>query len=469
MKLKTKILILIFASSTSLYANDTAIISASQRKKCDVSPILTPKMSIASWVYVPVLNFSIQSGSSSIPLSFMSKFAFGGSISSSEMSDYEKKLDMDNRMGYYQNYSISLHPAMFGTEISKEVNFQIEVESMLGLKFKRDAFRLFMQGNTPYLGQELNAGNLVFEQWRNRIYRLNTKSITWNGWTINPSIQISQNLSFSSIETNNLKFYSSPNGDSLSLNGAGFYANNNYSFWGNGFGVQAGFLTQKSINSPSSNYIKIVGFGLKNFGIYSLSEVNIQSRNAVWDASGNGMTPVSYNESKPINLTAVNIPANDLQVSNWLTRQKDSVNAKLNISEMKRSGYVLSPFQANAYIYFQKRTVGNAIMHRLQLNYIYLTGYVPSLIYSIIKPVRLNLNYSGKSSSKLINFSLYAGVSVGGFDNFDINGGFQFPMKSIKGFNKPSLLNLQFYGIESFFVPSIFHGAGGSIRWLIAI
>jgi hypothetical protein len=60
---------------------------------------------------------------------------------------------------------------------------------------------------------------------------------------------------------------------------------------------------------------------LQNFGFYSFSDVNITSKDAVWNANGQGLTPDSYQNSKPLNLTAVKINASDLRFGSWFTRQ----------------------------------------------------------------------------------------------------------------------------------------------------
>ncbi len=407
---------------------------------------------------MPIASFEIESGSNAVPLSMVSKFAFGGYIAPESMNNYQSLLSSSNRMGAIQEYRLALYPIV-GIEVNKNISLktvELLVQDVLGANFTQDAFRLFFQGNTSYLGQTLNADKNEIESWRNRVIRFvfNTKS-KFFGFTVNPNIQFGQCLSYTRISTKDIKLTSDQLGDNVDFSGSGYFASTGYSFGGNGYGLQAGLDLKKSILRASGT-IANIEIKLQNFGFYSFSDVNVTSKDAIWNANGQGLSPDDYQNSKPLNLTAVQINASDLRFGSWFTRQKDSIVSKLNLVDSKRRGMLMSPFTIYAGVDFRNRNNFNAKLYNqlISLKYINVIGYIPKLNYL----ATFKGKYNRKKSNKATPFFYQIGASVGGFDNFDINAGLSFNALNFKG--KPLVWGINLMGIESFINPSKWHGGG---------
>jgi len=409
-------------------------------------------------VVMPIASFDIESGSNAVPLSMVSKFAFGGYISPESMNNYQSLLSNSNRMGASQEYRLTLYPIV-GFESNKNISLktvELLIQDVLGANFTQDAFRLFFQGNTNYLGQTLNADKNEIESWRNRVLRFvfKTKS-KFFGFSVNPNIQFGQCLSYTRISTKDIKLTSDQLGDKVDFSGSGYFASTGYSFGGNGYGLQAGLDLTKSILN-TNGLLTNIELKLQNFGFYSFSDVNVTGKDAVWNANGEGLTPDSYQNSKPLNLTAVQINASDLRFGSWFTRQKDSIVSKLNLVDSKRRGMIMSPFTIYAGIDFRNRNNFNAKLFNqlISLKYINVIGYLPRLNYM----ATFKGKYNSKKSNKTSPFFYQVGASVGGFDDFDINCGLSFASFNFKG--KPLVWGINLIGIESFIIPSKWHGGG---------
>jgi hypothetical protein len=407
---------------------------------------------------MPIASFEVESGSNAVPLSMITKFAFGGYISPENMNSYQSLLSISNRMGANQEYSLTLYP-IIGIERNKNLSLktvELLIQDVQGANFTQDAFRLFFQGNTNYLGQTLNADNNDIEAWRDRLVRFvfNTKS-NFFGFTINPSIQFGQCLSYTRISTKDIKLTSDHFGDKVDFNGSGYFASTGYSFGGNGYGLQVGLNLKKSI-LQASGFLTNIEFKVQNFGFYSFSDVNVTSKDAIWNANGQGLTPDDYQNSKPLNLTAVNINASDLRFGSWFTRQKDSIVSKLNLTDSKRRGMIMSPFTIYAGVDFRNRNNFNAKLYNqlISFKYINVIGYMPKLNYM----ATFKGKYNSKKNNRAASFFYQFGASIGGFDNFDINAGLNFNALNFKG--KPLVWAINLMGIESFVNPSKWHGGG---------
>ena len=422
--------------------------------RTNIEPVISNNVSMV----MPIASFDIESGSNAVPLSMVSKFAFGGYISPESMNAYQSLLSSSNRMGASQEYRLTLYP-IIGIESNKNISLktvELLIQDVLGANFTQDAFRMFFQGNTNYLGQTLNADNNEIESWRNRVLRFvfKTKS-KFFGFTVNPSIQFGQCLSYTRISTKDIKLTSDQLGDKVDLSGSGYFASTGYSFGGNGYGLQAGLDLTKSIYQ-AGGILTNIELKLQNFGFYSFSDVNVTGKDAVWNANGDGLTPDSYQDSKPLNLTAVQINASDLRFGSWFTRQKDSIVSKMNLVDSKRRGMIMSPFTIYAGIDFRNRNNSNSKLYNqlISLKYINMIGYLPRLNYM----ATFKGKYNSKKSNKTSPFFYQGGASVGGFDDFDINCGLSFNSFNFKG--KPLVLGINVIGIESFVNPTKWHGGG---------
>jgi hypothetical protein len=424
-------------------------------KKISLEPVVSANNGS---ILMPIASFEIETGSNAVPLSMVSKFAFGGYISPESMNAYQSLLSASNRMGASQEYRLTLYPIV-GIESNKNVSLKtvdLLIQDVLGANFTQDAFRMFFQGNTNYLGQTLNADKNEIESWRNRVLRFvfKTKS-KFFGFNVNPNIQFGQCLSYTRISTKDIKLTSDQLGDNVDFSGSGYFASTGYSFGGNGYGMQAGLDLTKSILQTNGMLVNIE-LKLQNFGFYSFSDVNVTSKDAVWNANGQGLTPDSYQNSKPLNLTAVQINASDLRFGSWFTRQKDSIVSKLNLTDSKRRGMIMSPFTIYAGIDFRNRNNFNSKLYNqlISLKYINVIGYLPRLNYM----ATFKGKYNRKKSNKTTPFFYQIGASVGGFDDFDINAGLSFNAFNFK--RKSLVWGINLMGIESFINPSKWHGGG---------
>lgn len=425
--------------------------------------ILQPVPSKSTSVYMPVAWLNIESGSNGVPFSMLNRFAFGGYISPSEMNDYQKSLSVSgNRMGAIQNYGINIYP-IAGIPVAKKLaleNITLEIDDITGANFNQDAFRLIFQGNTNYLGQTLNAGNNVFESWRTRTLKFQFRK-TFPKWEIIPTIQFGQCLNYTRIETQDVQLKSDAMGDEITFSGNAYSANSGYSFWGNGVGMQAGLIFfLKNIYQNQKNAFSL-SFGIKNFGFYNISDVNVMSRNAVWNADQSNIIPEGWNQTDPFKLQAVQISSSDLQFGTWFNRQGDSIKSKLNFVESNRRGNVLAPFTLFAKLNITNHTYVSSIKRQeILLKYVNVIGYLPQLSYWAY--LKQDFRTIKGNSKFILNYML--GLSVGGFDDFNLNVGFSSNRLKLK--NQTIILNAKFTGIEAYFNPSKWHGAGIQLEML---
>jgi hypothetical protein len=406
-----------------------------------------PIKSLKKWK--PVLWYNLYSGSNSLPLSFVSKFAFGGHIETDVIQSNLELLNTNNKIGYFQEYGMQLFPFFDFLPIDLKTNLRsikLISQSMLGARFTKDAYSLFFQGNSKYLGKELNPANNKINGLNQRILKFELKSYNLPrylgaNFTVVPEIQFSQVLSYQSLQTNDLKFYSNNIGDSISLNGSMYSQNTGYDFWGTGYGIQLGFLFTKIFNSSVS-----LNFQISNFGFIFVNNANTLSRNVQF--AENGLNVQNWNSSDAVNITPVKLSYSDLRGTNWFSRQRDTISSKLNFIESNRNGMILSPFFANLeYRKWFLKPGGNIVFLNVELDYRHILGYFPRLGIDLGKSFKL-----GK-----IPFNGAIGLSVGGFDTYDINANFNI----IRGVN-----NFKFYvrGLESFVIPSKEHGGGFGVQ-----
>ena len=419
--------------------------------------ILQPVPSKSTSIYMPVAWLNIETGSNGVPLSMINRFAFGGYISPSEMNDYQQLLSVSgNRMGAIQNYGINIYP-IIGIPVAKKLaleNITLEIDDITGANFNQDAFRLIFQGNTNYLGQTLNVGNNVVESWRTRTLKFHFRK-TFPKWDIIPTVQFGQCLNYTRIETQDIQLKSDAHGDEITFQGNAYSANSGYSFWGNGLGMQADLVFSiKNIYQNQKNAFGL-SFGIKNFGFYNISDVNVISRNAVWNADQSNIIPEGWNHTDPFKLQAVQISSSDLQFGTWFNRQGDSIKSKLNFVETNRRGNVLAPFTLFAKLNITNHTYVSSIKRQeILLKYVNVIGYLPQLSYWAY--LKQDFRTIKGNTKFVLNYML--GLSVGGFDDINFNVGFSSNQLKLR--NQTLILNAKFTGIEAYFNPSNWHGAG---------
>lgn len=450
MKLKLINFIFCIFWYSTIYGGSTDSLGISQ---LNIKPSLNTKPLPAVGkikIWKPVVWYNLNSGSNTLPLSFVSKFTYGGHIESDFIQSNLELLKPANKVGYFQEYGIQLMPFFDFLSLDPKRSLRsikLVSQSMLGAKFTKDAYSLFFQGNSKYLGQELNPGNNKLRGLNQRVLKFEFKSyslprILGANLKIVPEIQFSQVISYQSLQTNDLMFYSNSLGDSLSLNGSMYSQSTGYNFWGTGYGIQIGFSISKIFRNSGS-----LSFQLSDFGFVYINNANTQARNV--EFAENGLGVQDWNSGSSVNVTPVNLSYSDLRGANWFGRQKDTISSKLNFIESNRRGSILSPFLVNV-VYkkvLNKYSRGNVYLNA-NLDYRHILGYLPRIGFDLGKSFKMG---------KIPSIGTI-GVSVGGFDTYDINATFSFS----QGLNN---FKLYLRGIESFILPSIEHGGGIGVQW----
>jgi hypothetical protein len=259
-------------------------------------------------------------------------------------------------------------------------------------------------------------------------------------WKFSTNVKLSQILDFQRAETRNLFLETDVNADSLVLGGNFYSQQTGYDFWGTGVGFQMGFSAFRSVNR---GYLSV---SVSDLGVLSVNGVQRQSRGINWD--GANIIPGDAFEVKDVNVQSVGLTGTDIKVSNWFDRQRDTVEARLNIEEGVQRGTVLSPFVAS--INYNKYLLGSKITgYRLGVNYIHMVGFMPRFSADIRWRAFRSVN-------------LTHGVSFGGFDTFDVNSAVSFDAGTFNG--ETLMWSVYVRGLESFLVPSEFHGGGIGIQ-----
>lgn len=414
--------------------------------------------------YYTFSSYRLETGSNAIPLSISGKLALGGYISPKQTREVFDKLSSNNRAGALQEFNILLYPTI---GISKSVPNQKGILRFSGLFYvnsgyyganlTKDAFGLFLRGNTPFLGEKLNVGSNQFKQLQTQSLRFNfdvKPGILGSRNSLFSQISFGQVLGFNSSGTDGMHLYSSKTGDSLNFNGSAYTQVASAQNGGAGWGMQLGLNFYHNNKTGKTQY----NFWLHDFGFWDIRNVQTWSRGVQWNA--NSLTPQSWNKPADLAIIAVNLGASDLRFSNWFDRQKDTLEAKINFQESKQRGLILSPFHVGIGINYtsQYLAMGDGkflrnmeIRHLVDLSYRHWIGYVPKLQY------QLQLR-----SMNLRNWTWIPGVSVGGFDVFDVNfKGSYYINKVIKRSRINTTMRFELNGIESFIFPSKFHGGGG--------
>ncbi len=424
-------------------ASDTALLGPANtliKSHSTLEPISSTKIQ----TYLPVATFWAFSGSNAVPLQFASKFLTGGYIDPQEMKDYESKLSANNRMGFMQDMSVSVYPIPGLSEPNNELAVrQITVGTMSlgGIAFTKDAFGVVFRGNTPYLGTRKELGTNSYLSLRQRYVDFDIKiPVKAGNWSFSSHVKLSQVLDYQRAETSDMFLFTDANADSVVLGGRFYSQRAGYDFWGTGFGFQVGFSAFRNVNRG------FLSISVADLGVLTISEAQTQSRGYTWNADA--LKPAGTSETKDVNVQSVGLSGDDIKVSNWFDRQRDTVAARLNIKDGVQRGTVLSPFTAS--INYNKYLLGSKIRgYRMGLSYIHVVGFLPRFSADVRWSPGSNINFTH-------------GISVGGFDTYDINSSIDFNAGFING-NK-LMWSIYLRGIESLIVPSEFHGGGIGIQ-----
>lgn len=390
----------------------------------------------------PVAQYSIETGSNAVPLGFAARFAAGGYIDPQKMESYHSNLSENNRLGFHQKTMISLAPFL-GVEKSLPqkpgfFGLRYVTESMSGARFTKDAFGLLMRGNTPFLGSEVKPGN-------NQIWSLSQRKLELHFNSVNKkqsylwNVGLTQVVNYNHIRTKDLRLFSSSAGDSVFFDGNLYNQSTGRQPFGTGWGMQGGFTLFKNFVT-SNGKVWVTRLDVDGFGFVSVNGIKNISRGAQWDP--NSLKPLNWTPTNEVTLGAVNLNYSDLRAGDWIDRQRDSVEAKLNFQEFQQRGTFLSPFFANVQIsrVYYKSNKLNFKQLISNVSYRHIIGYKPKVEIGGIFEVYKKLD-------------IITSVSVGGFDVFDVN------LSALYSY----YIDVQLWGIESFVNPSKWHGGGISV------
>ena len=116
---------------------------------------------------------------------------------------------------------------------------------------------------------------------------------------------------------------------------------------------------------------------------------------------------------------------------------------------------MLAPFTLFAKLNITNHTYFSSIKRQeILLKYVNVIGYLPQLSYWAY--LKQDFRTIKGNTKFVLNYML--GLSVGGFDDINFNVGFSSNQLKLR--NQALILNAKFTGIEAYFNPSNWHGAG---------
>ena len=425
-------------------------------------------------IYEDLFRYQLVTGSNVLPFSFMGKMAFGGYITPAATESIESHLKTQNRAGYLQSAGLVFYPLkrrfhseQYQAAINKSeiVSIGIRTIQIAGVAFSGDAFRLVFRGNGYYKGQTLQVGS-------NKFFAVGMNTLDF-GISVPKSkrieklyFSIAQVTQYNLLKTQDLSLYTSPIADSVVINGR-FYSQSTagLGFGQKGLGVMMTMDRTMRISSAESGRLaKPIYYGVRDLGVLFLPTLSVDSRGYTWDENTSGLKPAGESPIKSVTVTQAVVSSRDLQLGNWFTSQRDTLNSRLKVNSQKRSGTVISPFTLYAERELfsirpkeqadSKMGLGQAFYHVMDLNFTYLNipGYVLSTTLS------WGSYYRPKGEQKWTSFYSEYYLGLGGFDTWNL--GYKGFLKSnIIGMGQTSFM-LDLRGIEAWIFPKRQHGAG---------
>lgn len=425
-------------------------------------------------IYEDLLRYQLVTGSNVLPFSFMGKMAFGGYITPAATESIESHLKSQNRAGYLQSSGLVLYPLKrrFHSEQFHAASNKVEVVSigirniqMAGLTFSGDAFRLVFRGNGYYKGQTLEVGS-------NKFFAMGMNTVDF-GISVPKSkrieklyFSIAQVTQYNLLKTQDMSLYTSSIADSVVINGR-FYSQSTagLGFGQKGLGVMMSMDRTMQIGSSGSGRLsKPIYYGARDLGLLFLPTLSVDSRGYSWDENTSGLKPAGESQIRPVTVTQAVVSSRDLQLGNWFTSQRDTLNSRLKVNSQKRSGTVISPFtlyaQRELFSYSpnnqnsSKKGLGGAFLHVMDLNFTYLN--IPG--YQLSTTLSWGSFYRPKGEQKWTSFYSECYLGLGGFDTWNL--GYKGFLKSnIIGLGQTSFM-IDLRGLEAWIFPKRQHGAG---------
>ena len=353
-----------------------------------------------------------ESGSVGMPLAITGRFLLGGYIPSERIAATEERLKRNVRGGVASTMSLNVTDRFF-----------IRRHQMGGIRFNDDAFRLVFQGNGAYMGQTLDARIHKAAQWdiveigfgfeKARKLKNGNGKITYNG-SINPGWL----RSYSAVKDFRANVFT----DTLAQNVDIMWGGSVQRATG-GFGLA---LNARLMYDLTKGPWRLVSFYVENAGLYYTGGLTSYSRMP-------GMA------GSTVRLEAATTSLNNIFRGDWFGDRVDTVKQQLGLESSRGSKTLLAPFE-----------VGMGGLHKnlgwIRINYRYLPGYLPRFDWQ--PNTRLGVG----------NLRFYPGISLGGFDTWNINLHTTWNWKAMQ--RGGLLFNLQLEGLESLAMPKRLNGFG---------
>jgi len=359
------------------------------------------------------VSFHSESGSSGLPLAITGRFLLGGYIPSEPIKEAEERMKQQVRGGLASTMQLNI--------LDK---FYLRRHQMGGIRFNDDAFRLVFQGNGAYMGQTLDARINKAVQWdivelgfrfAKTVRRPNSKgNITYFG-SINPGLL----RSYSAVKDFRAKVFT----DTL--------AQNVDVLWGGrvqrasgGLGLTVNFSAYVDLCKKAWHYHYLE---VMNFGLYHTANLQTYSRTK-------GMA------DSTVCLQAATTSLNNIFRGDWFGDCVDTVKQQLGLDSSRRGKTILAPFEL--YVSGHHKKLG-----WLSLSYRHLPGYLPRMDWK---------SYSSRLMLGAVSF--HPGISLGGFDTWNINlsGNWNWKPTQRGGL----IVNLNLEGLESLVMPGRLNGFG---------
>ncbi|MEK0421094.1 MAG: hypothetical protein RLZZ161_945, partial [Bacteroidota bacterium] len=356
------------------------------------------------------VSFESESGSPAMPLAITGRFLLGGYIPSERISETEERLKTQLRGGIAATMQLNVAD-----------KFYVRRHQMGGIRFNDDAFRLVFQGNGAYLGETLDARIHKATQWdvvelglgfeKNRMLT-SGKGHVWFTGSINPGwLQ-----SYSAVNNFRATVFTDTLAQHVDV------------FWGgslhrarSGFGLTVN--TDVSYELQKGSW-KEVSMGLSNFGLYYTGSLNTYSR-----------LPAMANST--VRLESATTSLNRIFRGDWFGDRVDTIKQALGLDSSQSGKTLLAPF--TIYVTGSHKHLG-----WYALNYRNLPGYLPML------------DWWPNDHLGIGKLRIYPGLSLGGFDTWNINLQSNWNWKPMQ--RGGLYFNLRLEGLESLAMPGRLNG-----------
>ena len=315
---------------------------------------------------------------------FLQKSILGGHLERSELKDIYEQLPTQSKIGYAAHSDVTFMnfaDTLFGNpNLGIRANLSLNYEGFCG--FNPRAFGLVYLGNGEFNQGSVDIGEFVYsnQAWQKIGFGLFNKS-TLSGFTL--SLVAGQ--SFQSLTIDDARFFTSPAGDSLTLNVDGVYARSDANRKGLANGSGLGACVDFDWNVPLADKSALMSFSARNLGLVA------------WNRK---------TETREMNTA---FQWNGLDVTNWLSGATDTLELPSWVDTVQAPGTMneeLRLLPASFYFRYMKRITKGS--------------YIESGFSYFPNRVALPMVYVGMMHMLNAHFSVGERISYGGYGNFAV-------------------------------------------------